>query len=347
MEHHRPRAPPSFEPPSTFSAELAILIAIWVEVLFYGIYTCLFFESLYIMFKKRKARTCSGKVFLVAILLMYIIATVDIALNLYRMIQAYIWLRDSVGPVFYLLDMRRWDNIAHNLNLCFMTWLGDALVIYRCFIIWNRSYLVILVPSLLLIFSIAVNVVIMFWLTHPFSVSFMGLITWMDMVYPVNLAQNILTTGLIAFKILYQHRISTAAGVRRAGSRLRLIHIVRILVESAMVYTFQVLILMILYFRLHNAQFIVQYAIIPTIGIVFNLIAVRIHMTEFGSTHATRTDILTGMSRWADESTATELEGDLTHQTDEEVPRIRLKQLGTFAAEEVQRCHSGSVDVSR
>lgn len=106
----------------------------------------------------------------------------------------------------------------------------------------------------------------MFWLTHPFSVSFMGLIAWMNTVYPVNFVQNILTTGLIAFKILFQHRVSTAAGARRAGSRLRLIHVVRILIESAMMYTVQLLALMVLYFRVHNAQFVVQYAIVPTIG---------------------------------------------------------------------------------
>lgn len=82
----------------------------------------------------------------------------------------------------------------------------------------------------------------------------MALITWVNVLYLANLAQNILTTGLIVFKILHQHHISSAAGIRSADSRLRLTHVVRILIESALVYTIQLLILIILCLRRHNAQ---------------------------------------------------------------------------------------------
>ncbi|KAF9465428.1 hypothetical protein BDZ94DRAFT_1253773 [Collybia nuda] len=340
---HRIKASSSSDSPPGFSIELAILVAIWVEVLLYGIYTCLFFESLYIMLKKRKAQTYSGKIFLIAILLMYMVATTHIALSLYRLIQAYVWLQDSVGPASYFFDNKRWDHLAHGIIICTMTWLGDALVIYRCFIIWNQRYIVILLPSLLLIYTIAVNSTIMYWFKNPLAISFVELIPWMNTIYPINFIQNTFTTGLIVFKILHQHRISTAAGARISGSHLKLTHILRIVVESAMVYTIELLIAIILYFRQHNAQFILQYAMVPTIGIVFNLIAVRIHMTESETVDTTRTNILTGMSWWADDhlSTTIELDGMPSRRTDDEAPPMQLKQNGAFVQAESLNSYSG------
>lgn len=113
---------------------------------------------------------------------------------------------------------------------------------------------------------LVVNGLVLRWLTHPFIVSFASLLHWMDTIYPVNFAQNVLTTGLIAFKIWRTHCATSAAGVRCRGSNLKLIDVIRILVESVMLYTTQLLAIMVLYLRQHNAQFIVQYGIIPTIS---------------------------------------------------------------------------------
>uniref|UniRef100_A0A8H7XS79 Uncharacterized protein n=1 Tax=Psilocybe cubensis TaxID=181762 RepID=A0A8H7XS79_PSICU len=58
------------------------------------------------------------------------------------------------------------------------------------------------------------------------------------------------------------------------------------MVESAMVYTVQLFILMILYFAKSNAQVILQYAIVPSIGIVFVLIAIRVHAAKTATVYA-------------------------------------------------------------
>ncbi|KAF9465426.1 hypothetical protein BDZ94DRAFT_342384 [Collybia nuda] len=295
------------------------------------------------MLKKRKTRTWSGKVFLMAILLMYIQATTHIGVCLYRLIQAYVWLRDSVGPDSYFFDTRRWDHFAHNFLICSMTWSGDALVIYRCFIIWNQRYIIILFPSLLLVYVMAVNCSVLYWFTHPHVIPFLNLIVWMDAVYPVAFFQNILTTGLIVFKILHQHYISTAAGVRSAGSRLKLIHIVRILVESAVIYTTQLFITIILYFQRHNALYIMQYAMVPTIGIVFNLIAVRIHIAELSATQTMSSGIPTGLSWWTDHHLGTTLELNRlpSHRMDVEVLPMQLKLNRPRFQGDRMGCHSG------
>jgi len=124
--------------------------------------------------------------------------------------------------------------------------------------------------------------------------------------YPLSLTQNVLTTGLIAWKIWTQHRLSKKSGLKVAN-RISLLQIIRIIVESAMVYTFQVLALVILYFVGHPLQFVFQTLIIPTsgeylsssdnlvnvsithstTGIVFVLIAIRVHLATSESQNNT------------------------------------------------------------
>lgn len=88
----------------------------------------------------------------------------------------------------------------------------------------------------------------------------------LNAIYPLSLIQNIMTTGLIAFKVWIQHRRSAASGVVNRGSRLSLLKVARIIVESATLYTIQLFVLIILHFRNDNFQFIVQSAIVPSIG---------------------------------------------------------------------------------
>ena len=174
-----------------------------------------------------------------------------------------------------------------------MTWLGDGLVIYRCFVIWNEDFYVILLPSLLLVISIAIQSTLLYAFRHsgllPSQVQFNLTVT----VYPMNFVQNTLTTGLIAFKIWRQHRQSVAAGVRPFGSSL--IGVMRVVIESALLYTLELLFLIILSCRESYGQFVVRAAAVPSIGIVFNLIAVRVHLTQAKS-HPT--DFIQDLSTW-------------------------------------------------
>ena len=88
---------------------------------------------------------------------------------------------------------------------------------------------------------------------------------FLDFVYPGHLSQNVLTTGLIAYKIWKQHILSKKSGVRSI-SNITLLSVARLVVESAMVYTVQLFILIILFFLQDNFQIIVQSAVVPSVG---------------------------------------------------------------------------------
>jgi len=57
----------------------------------------------------------------------------EIAINLYRLLRAYVYLRDTVGPENYWLNLGTWDNLAHDAFNAMMTWTGDGLVVSMTF----------------------------------------------------------------------------------------------------------------------------------------------------------------------------------------------------------------------
>jgi hypothetical protein len=126
--------------------------------------------------------------------------------------------------------------------------------------------------------------------------------------FPLNLVQNVLTTSFIAYKIFCQHRLSQRTGLLLSAG-LNLMTILRIIAESALLYTAVMFTCTVLYYTKHPSQVIVQHMIPPVtgghsalflyvvgisdadacVGIVFALIAVR--------THVARGTTVTGPSR--------------------------------------------------
>ena len=51
------------------------------------------------------------------------------AINLYRMLQGYVWLADSVGPAAYWDNLSRWDSITRGALSTFTTIVGDCLIV--------------------------------------------------------------------------------------------------------------------------------------------------------------------------------------------------------------------------
>ncbi|KAF9030979.1 hypothetical protein BDZ89DRAFT_949212 [Hymenopellis radicata] len=296
--------------------EVVGVISVWIETC-PGVYTCLFFTTVYITLKKRNHATHGPlQAFFLTTLLMFGVCTTHVAINLYRLLRGYVWLRETVGPANYFLDLGRWDNIAHDALNAVMTWMGDALVIYRCFIVWDNNYFIIAVPSALLVVSIIANSIALQLFTEvPLGTIFSPtLVHWMNTIYGTAFVQNFMTTSLIAYRIWRQDRASAIAGVHSQGSGTSsLIPIVRIIVESAALYMMQLIILIILYARNHNAQFIIQESLVPTIGIVFTLISVRISLRSSRLLKAT-TVRPTGLSaplEWHMPTTVTDTETGL------------------------------------
>ncbi|TFK19922.1 hypothetical protein FA15DRAFT_600618, partial [Coprinopsis marcescibilis] len=199
--------------------------------------------------------------------------------NVYRFLISFGVSGPGDIPVSAFLSFSAWYNFAYVAVSSVMIWIADFLVIYRCYIIWGCQYEIIAIPSLLLIISIATNGINWYFFLHPSQLPFVAVKPLLDLVYPGHLAQNIITTGLIAWKLWMQHMRSRRIGLR-VSSSITLMTVARIIVESAMIYTLQMVSLVILYFLKHPALILPQEAIVPSTGIIFVLMSIRVHLAR-------------------------------------------------------------------
>ncbi|KAJ2921979.1 hypothetical protein H1R20_g15112, partial [Candolleomyces eurysporus] len=206
-----------------------------------------------------------------------------IAISIYRGIRAYALALVPPMPVSYYHDFAMWDNLSSPFIVTFLVWHADILVIYRCFVVWDRRLSVVTVPILLLLTSIVINSITFRSFVEPGSISRSITSVLFSMVYPVNLAQNILTTGLISYRIWCQHKESQASGLSQSGFGMSLLNVIQIIIESAMIYTIQQLLLLVLNVLQHPAQVILHATLIPSIGVVFALMTFRIHWARIKS----------------------------------------------------------------
>ncbi|KAJ3522598.1 hypothetical protein NMY22_g11824 [Coprinellus aureogranulatus] len=275
--------------------QVCLLAGAAVETLFYGFYLCLFTLTMYITCRpvpgripeSTKRSNLPSAIFFVAMIVMFLLATFHELVSLYRLIRGFGMMLGPAGtPLSYYHISTSWDGVAHTTMNAITTWIADALQIYRCYIIWGSSPYqcrIVVLPILLLLTAMGINITLMVWFGHPF-VPYEGIRIVLDLNYPLFLAQNVTTTGLIAYRIIKQHRRSMAAGIGATNigeqNRTSLLTIARIIIESALLYTIEMVIIIVLYFMNHPAQYIVRGAIIPTIGIVFLLIAIRVHVAR-------------------------------------------------------------------
>ncbi|KAF5327912.1 hypothetical protein D9619_004021 [Psilocybe cf. subviscida] len=261
-----------------------------VETGLFCAYTYLFIAALSVLTSARRLKDArnakSAWVFLVFSILMYLVATTHLLLQGVRFYRSTFGNFDLKGRMSYLRNPNNWEFPWLLLLILIQTWLGDALVIYRCYFIWNNNLWLIFVPVCLLLGTIGIGTYVVYLTINvqptinavPYGLA--------NSAYPLAFAQNFMTTSLIILKIVLQHRESKKAGILMLGSKLSLIRIVRIVIESAGIYTIQLLVLVILYFRSDTFQWVIQQAIVPSIGITFLLLAIRI---EASRNHNTKT----------------------------------------------------------
>ncbi|KAJ2918738.1 hypothetical protein MD484_g1658, partial [Candolleomyces efflorescens] len=268
--------------PSTNAHRSYYLISFWLESTIYGMYFFLFAGTV-LIFRRKKATDRSASIItMVGNSLMFGLSTFHNGVIVYQMVAAYALQKDSslIAPVDYLRNFDNWSVYAYAIVLPLVTWTGDILVIYRCWIVWQRNNWVLLVPCILLLASFATSSINVWWFRHKDSISRVVMKHLFRTTFPLNVAQNVITTGLISYRIWKQHRMSQQVGVQLVSSSLTLYTVLRIIIESASIYTFEQVLMIILFFTTHPAIVIVQHASIPSTGIVFVLIAVRTHVAK-------------------------------------------------------------------
>jgi uncharacterized membrane protein len=215
---------------------------------------------------------------------MFFISTFHLAMNCFRLLRGYVDNRLSPGgPAAYIGNLRPWDHILKDTLYATQENLGSAAAIYRTWVLWSGDWKVIALPMVLLTMNIVAGYIVCatYSKVDPTSTVFIpALNNWIKTFYSIAVALNIITTGLMSYRIYMTHRNSSNYQVGKG----RLISVMRILIESAALQLIIEIILLSLYCSDINAQYILLECVTPVVGITFNMITVRIKFQSLKDT---------------------------------------------------------------
>ncbi|KAF8151529.1 hypothetical protein B0H34DRAFT_728007 [Crassisporium funariophilum] len=259
----------------SFPIDAAQVVGLFMESVFYGIFLVTFFACLRVLLWLEggfKPVHSINKKMLVAALLMFTFASLDVAFHLRHNLDAFV--HYDGDPIDEFAKTSYWVNVMKMGCYVAQTFVGDAILLFRCWIVYSRKWYIVALPILLWLGTTvcgAMTIYVEATLDDPGAgLNASSLVPFITSMLSLTLATNVLTTSLIVHRILkirnqLKHRSTVA-------SKSPLTNVVVVLIESGLIYTLSIIILFGLYMASSNAQYGVSNAVVQIIGITFNLI---------------------------------------------------------------------------
>jgi hypothetical protein len=264
------------------SFALSEVVALAVESFCYGIYFALFGSSVKLLLNKRKTITGAGTLLALAGVFVVLI-TWHVVLDAVRMVNAFRNNEETqAGNLYY-------GNVASSLSLIktsvylAVTILFDGFILHRCFIIWERNLLVILLPFLIFLSDIGTGIA---------SVQGLSGIATGDSVFLARqekiaksfFSSTVAVNGLCSLLIAYRVWLRQNP-VRDSRKAFTLSREGAIIIESAAIYFVTLICLIATWTSESNAYNVFLDAASPIIGVAFTLIVIRMGNLAIDPTH--------------------------------------------------------------
>ncbi|OAX36777.1 hypothetical protein K503DRAFT_772177 [Rhizopogon vinicolor AM-OR11-026] len=252
----------------------ATILAVVLECILYGISTFLFGITLWALTYQRKAAEVARPM-LAAACLLFLMCTMHIIFAGKNIWHGFISSADA--EIFF-------EDISNGQGMVILntleTLFGDAILIYRCYVIWQRTR-VIIIPIIGWV-SIAVTGGYTTWALCQLTpanadVVFLQYKKWVVLFLTTAFVTNLLTTSILALKLWLVHRRSLGIRVTRS----QVYPIMRIIVESGALYSVSLVTMLATYLSASNSAYVVTDMICQIIPITFFLIIVRTAMLRF------------------------------------------------------------------
>ncbi|KAF8075331.1 hypothetical protein FPV67DRAFT_629045 [Lyophyllum atratum] len=271
---------------TTFSIVEARITSFFVENVVFGLYLVTFAYTVIALFSTesgwRKTRELNYRMVAV-VMLMFFNMTMTSAMSF-----MVIWRGFVVAPPGTAAEIFReltyWPVVVKSGCLLFQTIIGDAMLIYRCWVVYARSWKVIAFSALL---WIAGTVCAIFILYQEATFKVHGLVSSSKIrpygvaFWASSLTLNIITTTLLVWPIWkaarwHQDGFGCHDSLNVHSSNNTMKHVTQVIIESGSLYTMVAFVTFVTYAVGHNALYVASSAELGTCGIAFNLIIIRI-----------------------------------------------------------------------
>ncbi|KAH9948559.1 hypothetical protein B0H21DRAFT_707667 [Amylocystis lapponica] len=276
----------------------------------YGIHVVTFMTCVLMLY--RRTSTCMSRrhnwFMLWITVTLFVIGTLDVAFDLYHNLVAFVFYKGPGGAEQDFTHISNWANVTRiEVSDNFQTvWLAlevcvsDAVLIYRCWITYSRRWSVIALSMLLWLAVVAAAVMVVYYMIT--AQEHMGLTTmlavpklqqWVTVFGALTITLNVCTTSLIVYRMwMVNRRMVLLLGKNNAdGGRTSLSHVIRIIIESALLYTASCIATFVADLVGSTAIYSVAGVMVELAGISFNLIVIRV-VQGTSIEHTTQNDIM-------------------------------------------------------
>ncbi|TBU28426.1 hypothetical protein BD309DRAFT_1061493 [Dichomitus squalens] len=212
----------------------------------------------YTMLGNSRTRYSQRIGYFVVVLLLFVFATLDVALLLRHVLDAFIWYHGPGGAIGEFSDISYWVNAMKTVNSVAQTGIADGMLIYRCYIVFDRSWALAVTLCVVWVAGLTLGAIACYIEFTLRSSTFLGakqLEPFLISGLSSTLGLNIIATLMIAYKIgsiERQSRVifgSSGSGLRRA---------MRIIIESGLMYSIAIIISFAVYATSSNAEYAVS-----------------------------------------------------------------------------------------
>ncbi|KAF5392483.1 hypothetical protein D9757_002200 [Collybiopsis confluens] len=243
----------TLDTPSELTFERSLYIGGQITAILYGIQLVIYCLSCRLLLKSPRSsgrgRESETSIYIIYGGTLIILWTIALACN--AVFGQYAWIdhRDvEGGPAAYIGgQLSAPYNTLGTTAGVMMNFLSDALLIYRCYIIWN-TWIVAMFPILLYLGGLSMSILLIYESAKPGANFFVGHSLNYGIIYPsFTIGLNIIVTALICIRLIsIRKEVSKILG---SGCAKMYTGIMAILVESAALFTGFGIIYVILYAR--------------------------------------------------------------------------------------------------
>ncbi|KAG1865982.1 hypothetical protein F4604DRAFT_983460 [Suillus subluteus] len=255
---------------SSMSLDTATIISTALEGILYGFSVLMFIGTMWSMTYKRSMRDVNRPVAAAAVLLL--VLSTHIVLGIIRAEYGFVTYQGV--PAVYFADASQETFVIKNSIYVVQTLLGDAVAIYRCYIVWQAAWVIIL-PSLLWCGVAVTGALSVYGDSQTSSTGIISATVNMECMGAfcgLTLAANLSSSGLLAYRIWKIERNVSSSRT----SKVMTTSIMRVIMDSAILYTIALLATVAGSLCSGSGPFVLIDTLTPIISITFYMVIIRI-----------------------------------------------------------------------
>ncbi|KAG1778903.1 hypothetical protein EV702DRAFT_1217905 [Suillus placidus] len=258
------------------------LMSTILEGILYGFSILLFMGTIWSLTYKQRIQVINRPIATVVILL-WMLSTAHIIVNIIRVEYAFVTYRGR--PAAFLADVSQPTYVLKHAFYVLQTLLADGVVIYRCYVVWQSIWIIIL-PSMLWCGVAVTGVIGLYCASQSGSNSgdiyAQVLAKWVTAFFALTIATNLLSSGILVYRIWsIGNNVSTARATK--GSMMP---VVRVLIDTAFLYSAVLFTALICFVLSNNGEVVVLDMVMPIVSIAFYMVLIRIAIARNTRNHS-------------------------------------------------------------